>query len=133
MQSGTTGINTIRIYNPLKQGNDQDPDGRFVRRWVPELAQVKDAFIHQPWKAPNAHSILGKVYPEPIVDHLNATKRAKDTIWGIRAQSDFRSSANAINNKHGNRKSGTPIRGRQKHKSRVLDQLSFKFDDTNAP
>ena len=133
MQFGTAGINAIRIYNPIKRGYDQDPDGRFVRRWVPELAQIEDAFIHQPWKAPNANSILGKVYPEPIVDHLNAAKRAKDNIWGIRVKSNFRTSANAINNKYGSRKSGIPMQGRQKHKSRVLDQLSFKFDDTNAP
>ena len=49
MQSGTTGINSIRIYDPTKQGLDHDPTGSFVRRWVPELEGVPDASIHQPW------------------------------------------------------------------------------------
>ena len=48
MQSGTTGINTIRIYNPVKQGQDQDPETKFVRRWIPELGAVPADFLHQP-------------------------------------------------------------------------------------
>ena len=53
MQSGTTGINSIRIYNPIKQGVDHDPDGTFIREWVPELADMQQEFIHTPWKAPS--------------------------------------------------------------------------------
>ena len=49
MQSGTTGMNSIRIYNPIKQGMDQDPDGIFIRKWVPELKDIPKQFIHQPW------------------------------------------------------------------------------------
>ena len=60
MQSGTTGINTVRIYNPVKQGHDQDPDGDFVRRWVPELRDVPDAFIHEPWQWEQAGSVLDR-------------------------------------------------------------------------
>ena len=74
MQSGTTGINTVRIYNPVKQGHDQDPDGAFVRRWVPELRDVPDAFIHEPWRWEQAGSVLDRVYPAPIVDHLAAAE-----------------------------------------------------------
>lgn len=48
MQSGTTGINTMRVYNPVKQDYDQDPAGRFVRAFVPELAMAPDAFVHEP-------------------------------------------------------------------------------------
>ena len=49
MQSGTTGINTVRIYNSVKQSHDQDPEGHFIGRWVPELAALPAAIIHQPW------------------------------------------------------------------------------------
>jgi deoxyribodipyrimidine photo-lyase len=64
MQSGTTGINTIRIYNPEKQAVDQDPEGLFVRRWVPE-AGTPD-------------------YRPPMVDHLEAARHARDLLWGLR-------------------------------------------------
>lgn len=50
MQSGTTGINTVRIYSPVKQSMERDPSGLFIRRWVPELAGVPAAQIHEPWK-----------------------------------------------------------------------------------
>lgn len=56
MQSGTTGIDRLRIYNPVKQSQDQDPDGVFIRRWVPELAAVPDARIHSPWTMSRAES-----------------------------------------------------------------------------
>ena len=81
MQSGTTGINTMRVYNPIKQGLDQDPTGAFVRRFVPELDGVPDAFIHEPWKWSGASSLP---YPPPIVDHATAAKAAKDALYALR-------------------------------------------------
>ncbi len=84
MQAGVTGINTIRIYNPVKQGHDQDPTGTFTRRWVPELAAVPDAFLQEPWKWPGARSILGRLYPEPIVDVAASARAARDACWGLR-------------------------------------------------
>ena len=74
MQSGTTGINTIRIYNPVKQGKEQDPTGVFIRKWVPELSVIPDVFLHEPWKAENSAHVLGSAYPYPIVDYLDAAK-----------------------------------------------------------
>ena len=53
MQSGTTGINTLRIYSPTQQARVQDPDGHFIRRWVPELARVPAGFVHEPWRMPD--------------------------------------------------------------------------------
>lgn len=85
MQSGTTGINTIRVYNPEKQQMDQDPDGRFVAAWVPEH--------------------LAPSYPPPIVDHLAASKLARDRLWGLRKQEEVRQQAQEIFKKHGSRKS----------------------------
>jgi deoxyribodipyrimidine photo-lyase len=111
MQSGTTGINTIRIYNVVKQGHDQDPDGVFVRRWVPELTAVPDAFIHEPWNWPDAASIIGKTYPTRVVDLAASTKAAKDRIYGIRSGKAFHAAADAIQEKHGSRRSGMPMTG----------------------
>jgi len=112
MQSGTTGINTIRIYNPVKQGLDQDPDGAFVRRWVPELRDIGNADLHQPWKAETAGRVLGKTYPFPIVDHLGAAKEAREKVWAVRKGRAFRGKAADIQSKHGSRGSGLPMRGK---------------------
>lgn len=126
MQSGTTGINTIRIYNPVKQGNDQDPDGTFIRRWVPELAKVPDAHIQEPWRWEDAGELLGKSYPFPIIDHLACAKEARQKIWAVRKGADFRKDANAIQTKHGSRKSGVLMRGRpHRTKLKTDRQLSL--------
>lgn len=119
MQSGTTGINTIRIYNPVKQGLDQDPDGTFVRRWVPELADIEDNHIHEPWKADGAGKILGKSYPFPIVDYLSAAKEAREKVWAIRKGQAFRGKAADIQEKHGSRKSGIAMRGQERTRRRA--------------
>jgi deoxyribodipyrimidine photo-lyase len=50
MQAGVTGFNTIRIYSPVKQGLEKDPDGEFVKRWLPELANIPAPFVHEPWQ-----------------------------------------------------------------------------------
>ena len=113
MQSGTTGINTIRVYNPVKQGYDQDPAGRFVRRWVPELAAVPDAFLQEPWNWAGAVDIIGDRYPERIVDLQATTAAAKLLIFGLRRAADFRGAADAIQEKHGSRKSGMPMTGQK--------------------
>jgi deoxyribodipyrimidine photo-lyase len=82
MQSGTTGINTIRIYSPIKQVLDQDPDGRFIRHYVPELEMVPNEFLAEPHKMPltlqkERNCIIGNHYPEPIVEHTAAFKLAR--------------------------------------------------------
>ena len=113
MQSGTTGINTIRIYNPIKQGYDQDPEGVFVRKWLPELDAVPDRFVHEPWKWENAATVLDKAYPWPILDHAQASKEARQKIWSIRTGPEFRDEANRIQVRHGSRKSGMANTGRR--------------------
>ncbi|SUZ32223.1 Cryptochrome-like protein cry2 [Roseibaca ekhonensis] len=107
MQSGTTGINTLRIYNPVKQGHDQDPEGRFIRAWVPELAQIAPAHLHEPWTAPNAGAVLGTRYPEPLVDLAQAARRARDVMWGLRKDAGFGDAAREIAVKHASRARGT--------------------------
>lgn len=71
----------FRIFNPMLQGGKFDPAGAYVRRWVPELSKVPARYIHAPWKAPaqvlaKAGVRIGKTYPEPVVDHDAARKRA---------------------------------------------------------
>lgn len=118
MQSGTTGINTVRIYNPVKQGGDQDPTGTFTRRWVPELAEVPDKFLQDPWKWDGARAILGKSYPAPIVDPVIAAREAKEKVYGARKGKAFREEANRIQEKHGSRKSGMPSSSRRSKKAK---------------
>lgn len=114
MQSGVTGVNTLRVYNPIKQGRDHDPDGRFIRRWVPELARVPDAHLHTPWSWDGADRLLGRTYPAPLVDLQAATKSAKQAIYAIRRDAGFRVEAAAIQEKHGSRKSRLPMTGRRR-------------------
>jgi len=124
MQSGTTGINTVRIYNPVKQGYDQDADGTFVRRWLPELDRVPTEFIQEPWKWEDADTVLGKSYPFPIVPHLQAAKEARQKVWAVRKGTAYRTAATQIQHKHGSRKSGMPMTGRRRKATQVSsDQL----------
>lgn len=106
MQSGTTGINIVRMYNPIKQGLDQDPDGRFTRRWIPELAPVPDEYLQQPWRWHGAGSVLDKAYPMVIIDPVKSARQARELIWGVRESAQFRRQAKAIVQQHGSRKSG---------------------------
>ena len=99
MQSGTTGINTLRIYNPVKQGHDQDPEGRFIRSWLPELRELDPRYLHTPWKAPAPPPR----YPAPIVDIEAAGRRAREVMWGLRKAAGFQEDAARIVRKHASR------------------------------
>jgi deoxyribodipyrimidine photo-lyase len=79
----------FRVFNPVLQGEKFDPDGSYVRRFVPELTKLPSKFIHHPWDAPadvlaKAGIRLGKTYPRPIVDHAAARDRALDAFRSIR-------------------------------------------------
>jgi deoxyribodipyrimidine photo-lyase len=130
MQSGTTGMNTVRIYNPVKQGRDQDPTGVFTRAWVPELAAVPDAYLQEPWLWDGAMGVLGRAYPAPIVDVAAAAKAAREAVWSVRRGSAFRDEAARVVEKHASRKDrqGRFVNDRVKTSRRPKpdsDQMSF--------
>ena len=116
MQSGVTGINAIRMYNPVKQAMDHDPQGRFVRRWLPALARVPHAYIFAPWSMPvdlqrRVGCTIGTDYPAPIVDNASAMREARNRIHAVRAEPEVRREAQAVYRKHGSRnpaREGTP-------------------------
>jgi deoxyribodipyrimidine photo-lyase len=87
MQSGTTGQQVLRIYNPVKQAQDLDPAGIFVRRWLPELAQVSNVWIFEPWRMPAEMKFRSGAhdYPLPLVDFTLSHRQAKDEISLLRS------------------------------------------------
>lgn len=119
MQSGVTGINTIRIYSPIKQAMDQDPNGDFVRQWIPELEHVPTSLIFEPWKMglddqTRYRCRIGMDYPPPIVDHRTAVSMAKDRIYALRRTDQAISSAQRVYEKHGSRKNRDPLPAKRK-------------------
>ena len=119
MQAGVTGINTVRIYSPIKQAADQDPRGEFIKRYVPELESVPVEFIAEPHRMPTltqhmAGCIVGTDYPEPIVEHAKAYHAAKDRVFAWKQRPGIRDSSKRVYIKHGSRKS--PLRDRLNNK-----------------
>jgi len=125
MQSGTTGINTTRVYNPIKQAQDHDPHGHFVRRWLPALRRVPDSWLFEPWRMPesvqaacgvrvsaDAQAGDARTWPLPPVDLGQATREAKARLHSLRAQPEVKVAKAAIVDKHGSRK-GMPGRTRR--------------------
>jgi deoxyribodipyrimidine photo-lyase len=108
MQSGTTGINTLRMYSPTKQLADHDPTGVFVRQWLPALRHVDDRYLAEPWRMPlelqqRAGCVIGRDYPFPIVNHAEAIAHAKRRLAEVRQPAEARNEAQQILFKHGSR------------------------------
>jgi deoxyribodipyrimidine photo-lyase len=131
MQAGTTGINTTRVYNPIKQARDHDPQGRFVRRWLPAMRRVPDAWLFEPWRMP--HDVQARCglrvgtdpladIPLPLVDLEAATREAKARVYSLRGQPAIKAAKADIVQRHGSRTfrdggSRSAPRGRQRSKA----------------
>lgn len=116
MQAGTMGINQTRVYNVEKQAAEQDPEGAFIRRWVPELEGVPLEHLPAPYRmSTSAQSksgcVIGKHYPAPIVDHAAAARRAKTKLEAVKQSAAHRAEAQRVAHKHGSRR--TPTRRRR--------------------
>jgi deoxyribodipyrimidine photo-lyase len=109
MQAGTTGINIPRIYNPIKQARDHDPNGVFVRRWIPALKKVPDTWLFEPWHLTSEMQQQFGIQadhrlPAPVVDLEAATRESKRRLYERRSDADVKAGKKAIIEKHASRK-----------------------------
>ncbi len=93
MQAGETGINMLRIYNPAKNSKAHDPEGTFIKKWVPELANIPVSYIHEPHLMPPMEQqfcgvTIGIDYPAPIVEEKKTRKLASDVLWDMKKDPD---------------------------------------------
>ncbi len=109
MQSGTTGINAIRIYNPIKQGEEHDAEGNYVKDLLPALKRVPVEFVHAPWRMTARMQeafgcVIGVDYPAPIVGHKLAYHRAKERVWAVKESRQAKAEAKRVYARHGSRR-----------------------------
>ncbi len=106
MQAGTMGVNTIRIYNPVKQGYDHDPEGTFIREWIDELKEVPSELIHEPWKMSEMEQEMyncriGDDYPNPIISDIKESyKHASSILWSKKGSKEVKEENKWILKKH---------------------------------
>jgi deoxyribodipyrimidine photo-lyase len=109
MQSGTTGINTTRVYNPVKQALDHDPQGHFVRQWLPALRRVPDSWLFEPWRMSadvqaRCGVRVGTDIAVPPVELMNALRESKTRMHALRRQPAVRAAKAAVVERHGSRR-----------------------------
>jgi hypothetical protein len=123
MQAGVTGINALRVYNVVKQGKDHDPEGIFIRRYIPELRDVPLRYLHEPSKMTAAQQATAGVciaatrpaddgggtakwYPSPVVDTAASARLAKQRVSAVSRLPETKAEARQVFLKHGSRRGG---------------------------
>ncbi|WP_425144712.1 uracil-DNA glycosylase [Deinococcus sp.] len=109
MQSSVVGINAVRIYSPTRQAQAHDPDGTFIRRWLPELARLPLPYLHQPWTLPpllaqQLDFVAGRDYPVPVAEEGLAAREAMSRIYALKQTPAARAEAARVYQRHGSRK-----------------------------
>jgi len=131
MQSGTTGINTTRVYNPVKQAQDHDPQGRFVKQWLPRMRHVPPAWLFQPWLMPpsmRSHGGAAIDIIEPLVDLATATRESKHLLHQRRQNPSVKAAKQQVVDKHASRKNTPTFKKPSASSATHKQQLGFDFD-----
>ena len=133
MQSGTTSLNINRIYNPIKQGKDYDRNGHFIKNWVPELREIPEIFIHEPWLINNSkdyESLKETNYVKPIVELISSSKKARKYFHEISKRQGYWEISKKIYEKHGSRKSSIRKKSRNLKKEKaIFSQIELNLKD----
>lgn len=132
MQAGTTGMNTTRVYNPIKQAQDHDPHGYFVRQWLPHLRQVPDTWIFEPWRmtpelfTQTSEKVALQVV-QPLLDLSQATSLSKQRLHARRKQPQVQAAKKMVVEKHASRRGRLARSSSLTQQSASKEQLGFDF------
>lgn len=130
MQSGTTGINTTRVYNPIKQAQDHDPHAQFVKHWLPRMRNVPQAWLFQPWLIPQ-DSLIGNRTTldivQPLVDLATAMRESKQRLHQLRQTPSVRDGKQEVVAKHASRKKPKSVSKPSSHQRKDEQQMGFDF------